>query len=169
MSNPQRYFSTQFHNYYRPLCLFALRLLDNADEAEDVVQDTFAALWEKRDTLHKIVSIKSYLYTAVRNNCLMKLRSKKEFEIVEELQLVDEYTREDVIARAELEAKLWKIIDELPERQREIFLMAKRDGMAYKEIAEETGLSVKTVENHVTRALKSLRQKYPNTFLFFFA
>lgn len=169
MSNPQRYFSTQFHNYYRPLCLFALRLLDNADEAEDVVQDTFAALWEKRDTLHKIVSIKSYLYTAVRNNCLMKLRSKKEFEIVEELQLVDEYTREDVIARAEVEAKLWKIIDELPERQREIFLMAKRDGMAYREIAEETGLSVKTVENHVTRALKSLRQKDPNTFLFFFA
>ena len=169
MSNPQRYFSTQFHNYYRPLCLFALRLLDNADEAEDVVQDTFAALWEKRDTLHKIVSIKSYLYTAVRNNCLMKLRSKKEFEIVEELQLVDEYTREDVIARAEVEAKLWKIIDELPERQREIFLMAKRDGMAYKEIAEETGLSVKTIENHVTRALKSLRQKDPNTFLFFFA
>ena len=169
MSNPQRYFSTQFHNYYRPLCLFALRLLDNADEAEDVVQDTFAALWEKRDTLHKIVSIKSYLYTAVRNNCLMKLRSKKEFEIVEELQLVDEYTREDVIARAEVEAKLWKIIDELPERQREIFLMAKRDGMAYREIAEETGLSVKTVENHVTRALKSLRHKDPNTFLFFFA
>jgi len=169
MSNPQRYFSTQFHNYYRPLCLFALRLLDNADEAEDVVQDTFAALWEKRDTLHKIVSIKSYHYTAVRNNCLMKLRSKKEFEIVEELQLVDEYTREDVIARAELEAKLWKMIDDLPERQREIFLMAKRDGMAYREIAEETGLSVKTVENHVTRALKSLRHKDPNTFLFFFA
>ena len=169
MSNPQRYFSTQFHNYYRPLCLFALRLLDNADEAEDVVQDTFAALWEKRDTLHKIVSIKSYLYTAVRNNCLMKLRSKKEFDSVEELQLMDEYTPEEVIARAELEAKLWKMIDDLPERQREIFLMAKRDGMAYREIAEETGLSVKTVENHVTRALKSLRHKDPNTFLFFFA
>ena len=169
MSNPQRYFSTQFHNYYRPLCLFALRLLHNADEAEDVVQDTFAALWEKRDTLHKIVSIKSYLYTAVRNNCLMKLRSKREFDSVEELQLVDEYTREEVIARAELEAKLWKMIDDLPERQREIFLMAKRDGMAYREIAEETGLSVKTVENHVTRALKSLRHKDPNTFLFFFA
>ena len=169
MSNPQRYFSTQFHSYYRPLCLFALRLLDNADEAEDVVQDTFAALWEKRDTLHQIVSIKSYLYTAVRNNCLMKLRSKKEFDSVEELQLMDEYTPEEVIARAELEAKLWKMIDDLPERQREIFLMAKRDGMAYREIAEETGLSVKTVENHVTRALKSLRQKDPNTFLFFFA
>lgn len=169
MSNPQRYFSTQFHSYYRPLCLYALRLLDDTDEAEDVVQDTFAALWEKRDTLHKIVSNKSYLYTAVRNNCLMKLRSKKEFDSVEELQLMDEYTPEEVIARAELEAKLWKMIDDLPERQREIFLMAKRDGMAYREIAEETGLSVKTVENHVTRALKSLRHKDPNTFLFFFA
>ena len=169
MSYSRSYFSTQFHTYYRPLCLYALRLLDNTDEAEDVVQDTFAALWEKRDTLQQIASIKSYLYTAVRNNCLMKLRTKKEFDSVEELQLMDEYTPEEVIARAELEAKLWKMIDELPERQREIFLMAKRDGMAYREIAEETGLSVKTVENHVTRALKSLRQKDPNTFLFFFA
>ena len=53
----------------------------------------------------------------------------------------------------------WQLIDELPEKRREIFLMAKRDGLSYKEIAEETGLTVKTVENHVTRALKSLRKK----------
>ncbi len=163
------YFSTQFHIYYRPLCLYALRLLGNTDEAEDVVQDTFAALWEKRDTLHQISSVKSYLYTAVRNNCLMKLRTKKDFESVEEFQLVDENTLEEEVSRAELEARLWKMIDGLPERQREVFLMAKRDGMAYKEIAEKTGLSVKTVENHVTRALKSLRHKDPKTFLFFFA
>ena len=162
------YFSNQFHFYYRPLCLYALRLLGNTDEAEDVVQETFAAIWEKRETLHQIESIKSYLYTAVRNNCLMKLRTKKEFDNVEELQLVDEDTGEEAIYRAELEAKLWKMIDELPERQREIFLMAKRDGMPYKEIAEKTGLSVKTVENNVTRALKSLRHKDPKTFLFFF-
>ncbi|MBP1663805.1 MAG: polymerase sigma-70 factor, expansion family 1 [Bacteroidetes bacterium] len=169
MSYSKSYFSTQFNLYYRPLCLYALRLLDDTDEAEDVVQDTFAALWEKRETRIEIADMKSYLYTAVRNNCLMKLRTKKEFDDVNELQLVDENIQNEDIARAELEAKLWKMIDELPERQREIFLMAKRDGMAYKEIAEETGLSVKTVENHVTRALKSLRQKDPNTFLFFFA
>ena len=98
----------------------------------------------------------------------MKLRTKKDFESVEKFQLVDENTLEEEAGRAELEARLWKMIDDLPKRQREVFLMAKRDGMAYKEIAEKTGLSVKTVENHVTRALKSLRHKDPKTFLFFF-
>ena len=68
-----------------------------------------------------------------------------------------------------MEARIWKMIDELPERRREVFLMAKRDGMSYKEIAKETGLTVKTVENHVFRAMRSLRSKDMNAFLFFFA
>jgi RNA polymerase sigma-70 factor (ECF subfamily) len=71
--------------------------------------------------------------------------------------------------RAEMEARVWKMIDELPERRREIFLMAKRDGMRYKDIAEQTGLTVKTVENHVLRAMQSLRAKDIKAYLFFFA
>lgn len=168
MKNPQSYFSKQFYVHYRPLCLYALRFLEDTDAVEDVVQETFAKLWEKRDTLDDITSIKSYLYTAVRNNCLMVLRSKKEFDDVEELQITDGNSEEDRIARAELEAQLWQLIDELPEKRREIFLMAKRDGLSYKEIAEETGLTVKTVENHVTRALKSLRKKNLGLYLYFF-
>jgi len=61
------------------------------------------------------------------------------------------------------------MIDELPERRREIFLMAKRDGMSYNEIARQTGLTVKTVENHVFRAMQSLRTKDIKAWLFFFA
>ncbi len=169
MKNAQRLFSTQFHAHYRPLCLYALRFLEDVDLAEDVVQETFTTLWEKRDALPEINSFKSYLYTSVRNNCLMKLRSHRDFEDVEELQLLEENTEEERMERAELEAKLWQLIDELPEKRREFFLMAKRDGMPYKEIAEETGLSVKTVDNHVTRALKFLREKDLKVYLFFFA
>lgn len=169
MKNSQSYFSKQFYAYYQPLCLYALRFLEDADSAEDVVQDTFTALWEKQEKLTEISSIKSYLYTAVRNNCLQKLRTQKNFDDVEELQLMDENTEEERIEKAEMEARLWQLIDELPERRREIFLMAKRDGMHYNEIAEETGLSVKTVENHITRAMQSLRKKDIRMFLFFFA
>ena len=148
--------------------MYALRFLEDTNAVEDVVQETFAKLWEKRDTLDEITSIKSYLYTAVRNNCLMILRSRKEFDDVEELQITDGNSEEERIARSELEAQLWKLIDELPEKRRDIFLMAKRDGLSYKEIAEETGLTVKTVENHVTRALKSLRKKNLGLYLYFF-
>ncbi len=168
MSTSSKNFSALFYANFRPLCLYALRFLEDTDAVEDVVQETFAKLWEKRDTLDEITSIKSYLYTAVRNNCLMALRSKKEFDDVEELQITDGNSEEDRIARAELEAQLWQLIDELPEKRREIFLMAKRDGLSYKEIAEETGLTVKTVENHVTRALKSLRKKNLGLYLYFF-
>ena len=78
-------------------------------------------------------------------------------------------TGDEQMERAEMEARVWKMIDELPERRREIFLMAKRDGMRYKEIAEQTGLTVKTVENHVLRAMQSLRAKDIKAYLFFFA
>ena len=148
--------------------MYALRFLEDTNAVEDVVQETFAKIWEKRDTLDEITSIKSYLYTAVRNNCLMILRSRKEFDDVEELQITDGNSEEERIARSELEAQLWKLIDELPEKRRDIFLMAKRDGLSYKEIAEETGLTVKTIENHISRALKSLRKKNRTLYLYFF-
>ncbi|MPN53182.1 hypothetical protein SDC9_200846 [bioreactor metagenome] len=61
------------------------------------------------------------------------------------------------------------MIDELPERRRQIFLMAKRDGLSYRDISEQTGLTVKTIENHVFRAMQSLRTKDFNAYLFFFA
>ena len=165
----KKQFSEYYHSYYRQLCLHALHFMCDTDEAEDVVQETFVNLWDKREQLETIKSVKAYLYTAVRNNCLTRIRDAKPTTSLDKLSGEEFLTEDEQMERAEMEARVWKMIDELPERQREIFLMAKRDGMAYREIAEETGLSVKTVENHVTRALKSLRQKDPNTFLFFFA
>lgn len=113
--------------------------------------------------------MKSYLYTAVRNNCLTRIRDAKPTTSLDMATSYEELPEEDQIRRAEMEARIWKMIDELPERRREIFLMAKRDGISYKEIAEQTGLSVKTVENHVFRAMQSLRSKDITAWFFFFA
>lgn len=162
-------YSAYFSDYYRPLCLYALRILENTEEAEDVVQDVFSSLWEKREAIGQIKSVKSYLYTSVKNNSLQQLQKRKPFSDIEEAQIAVDNSEDEHIKRAELEAKLWELIDELPERQREIFLMAKRDGLQYKEIAEITGLSPKTVDNHVTRALHYLRKRDFKTYLFFFA
>ena len=165
----EKKFSGYFRTYYRQLCLYALHFMGNAEEAEDVVQETFVSLWNKREQIESIRSVKSYLYTAVRNNCLTRIRDAKPTTSLDMVTSYEELPEEDQIRRAEMEARIWKMIDELPERRREIFLMAKRDGISYKEIAEQTGLSVKTVENHVFRAMQSLRSKDINTWLFFFA
>lgn len=167
----EKKFSGYFHAYYRQLCLHALRFMGNAEEAEDVVQETFTNLWDKKEQIETIQSVKSYLYTAVRNNCLTRIRDAKpttSLDILPPDQLLPEEDQMQM-ERAEMEARIWKMIDELPERRREIFLMAKRDGMSYKEIAEQTGLTVKTVENHVFRAMQSLRSKDIKAWLFFFA
>ncbi len=169
MQISKKQFSVYYHNYYRQLCLHALHFMNDADEAEDVVQETFVSLWDKREHLKTIKSIKAYLYTAVRNNCLTKIRDAKPTTSLEELPNQDFLSQDEQMERAEMEARIWKMIDELPERRREIFLMAKRDGMRYKDIAEQTGLTVKTVENHVLRAMQSLRAKDFKAYLFFFA
>lgn len=165
----EKKFSGYFHDHYRQLCLYALHFMGNADEAEDVVQETFVNLWDKREQMETIKSVKSYLYTAVRNNCLTRIRDAKPTSSLEMIPPDALLPEEDQIKRAEMEVRIWKMIDELPERRRKIFLMAKRDGMSYKEIAAETGLSVKTVENHIFRAMQSLRSKDINTYFFFFA
>lgn len=165
----KKQFSEYFHCYYRPLCLHALHFTNDADEAEDTVQETFANLWDKKEQLETVKSVKSYLYTAVRNNCLTKIRDAKPTTPLDEGFMDESLTDEEQMERAEMEARIWRMIDELPERRREVFLMAKRDGMRYKDIAEQTGLTVKTVENHVLRAMQSLRAKDFKAYLFFFA
>lgn len=165
----QKQFSEYYHAYYRQLCLHALHFLGDTNEAEDIVQETFVSFWDKRGQLESIKSVKAYLYTAVRNNCLTKIRDAKPTISLEELPAEDLLSEEEQMERAEMEARIWKMIDELPERRREIFLMAKRDGMRYKDIAKQTGLTVKTVENHVLRAMQSLRAKDMKAYLFFFA
>ena len=165
----KKQFSEPYHSYYRQLCLHALHFMGDTDEAEDVVQETFVSLWDKREQWGTIKSVKAYLYTAVRNNCLTRIRDAKPTTPIDEGFMDESLTEDEQMERAEMEARIWRMIDELPERRREIFLMAKRDGLRYKEIAEQTGLTVKSVENHVLRAMQSLREKDFKAYLFFFA
>ena len=169
MQLSKKQFSEYYHSYYRQLCLHALHFMSDTDEAEDIVQETFVNLWDKREQLGTIKSVKAYLYTAVRNNCLTRIRDAKPTTPIDEGFMDESLTEDEQMERAEMEARIWRLIDELPERRRGIFLMAKRDGLRYKEIAEQTGLTVKSVENHVLRAMQSLRTKDFKAYLFFFA
>ena len=161
---------SKFKELYRPLCLYALNYTGKYEDAEDIVQQLFAELWE-RETAGKleIANVKSYLYTAVKNRGLKFIQRARAVQPIEDAGEVaaDENSDEEVL-RAEREARLWDWIDELPTERRNIFLMAKQRGMKYKEIAGELGISVKTVENQMGKALQSLRAKVIKIYLFFF-
>ena len=151
-------FDILFKRYYRQLCLYAAHYLKGDIAAsEDIVQDCFVKLWQqeaKRDITDK----RAFLYSTVRNACIDTLRRQHpEMTSIDPSDLEEVISDEEAIDRSEQEAKVWEIIDALPDRCREVFLMAKRDGMTYNEIADALNISVKTVEHQISKALKKLR------------
>ena len=163
-------FDDLFKYNYRPLCLYALHYVQDVDLAEDIVQDSYASLWEKLQEGDHVLNLKSYLYMMVRNRCLDHLRKKG--LPTESLKPYDTYgiiDDDDAQERSQTEARLWTAIDSLPEKCREVFIMSKRDGLKYEEIAEELGLSVNTVRNQISKALKVLKDGVHKLYTFFFA
>jgi RNA polymerase sigma-70 factor (ECF subfamily) len=158
-----------FRYNYRPLCLYALHYLGDTDMAEDVVQECFATLWEKLEAGLAVANRRAYLYMTVRNRCLDQLRRKG--MQTESLKPYDTYgiiDDDDAQERSQIEARLWTAIDSLPEKCREVFLMSKRDGLKYEEIATELGISENTVRNQISKALKVLKDGAIKIFMFFF-
>ena len=163
-------FDDLFRYNYRPLCLYALHYLQDVDLAEDIVQESYTSLWEKLQEGTHVLNRKSYLYMMVRNRCLDHLRKKG--IPTESLKPYDTYgiiDDDDAEERAQTEARMWTAIDSLPEKCREVFILSKRDGLKYEEIAEELGLSVNTVRNQISKALKVLKEGVHKIYIFFFA
>lgn len=160
-----------FRQHYRPLCLFALHLINNVASAEDIVMDCYLKLWAKWKE-EEINNPKSYLYIAVRNACYdynQTINNNTNVSIENEAKAIEHLLSDDLLLAEEqacIEAKVWTVLDSLPPKCREIFLMSKRDGMSYIEIATELQLSVKTVEAQITKAYKRLR-KYAQRFYHF--
>ena len=162
-------FREHFLQYYRPLCLFALHYLKDIDDAEDTVQDCFMELWKRKEKGFEVSGLKSYLYSMVRNRCIDIL--KKDSLIDGNVQPSD---LEGILSDEECEewsydeARLWTAIESLPEKCKEVFLLAKRDGMKYEEIAVRLHISVNTVKNQMSKALKTLKEGVRKVYLFFF-
>lgn len=151
-----------FRRYYVDLCRTALRFVNNEQEAEDIVQNLFVALWEKRAGQgDEPGSVAAYLRRAVRNRSLNYLRDRKRIPIddtdIPETLAAKELA-DDELTQDELRDRIHKAIDTLPERCRLVFVMSKVEEMSHKEIAEAMEISPKTVENQMTRAYRFLRE-----------
>ena len=151
MSNASR-FKVFFDKYYLPLSMFALRITGDTDLAHDAAQEALSNLWGRIKDNAEIANWKAYTYQICRNKAI-KLSSNR----LEDLENISDIPEEE-IETSERDASLWKAIEELPEKTRRVFLMSKRDGMKYKEIAEELDISIKSVENQISNALSRLRK-----------
>lgn len=156
-------FEMLFRNYYQPLCNYAYTFLQDREDAEEIVQSTFLLVWEKRDTLAIRTSVKPYLYAMVRNACLNVLKHEKIKQRFagEEIALADR-SHDSVthtIASNELEYRIKVAMNELPEQCRMVFKLSRFEELKYSEIAEQLNISIKTVENHMGKALKIMREQ----------
>ena len=160
----KRTFEQYFNALYMPLGMYALRMVDDIDVAEDLVQDAFLKTWESLENGLVIENFKTWMYKCVRNECVAYLRLRQDFVNPADVPEVGE----EIIDTSERDARIWRAIDELPQKCRDIFLMSKRDGLTGEEIAEELGISVKTVRNQITKAMCRLRTALADRYKPFF-
>ncbi|MBL4655698.1 MAG: RNA polymerase sigma-70 factor [Bacteroidia bacterium] len=155
-------FEELFRTYFTGLCSFAKKYVQDLDIGKDIVHDVFVNMWDKRESIDTSKSIKSYLFTSVHNRCLNYIRDNKKFDQnevdLERLNTDQNWESSDKLVEIELEEKINKVLDSLPEKCREIFLMNRFEGLKYKEVAEKLDISVKTVETQMSKALKILRE-----------
>ncbi len=169
------------HRYAR-LFNFARAYLNNDENAREVLQDVFMQLWEYRKKLADNTSLDAYLFTLTRNHCidlirreklLLQYRTDKKEEYIqlsESFRALSAPFLDDIFTK-EFQTEIDDTVRLLPEQCRKVFLLSRKDGLKNKEISEFLQLSPKTVESHLTKALKTIREalhkKFPSSFNFF--
>lgn len=151
-----------FKDNHKSLCNIAYRIIREKDAAEDIVQEVFIKLWQKREEIEIESTLKGYLFKAVANAALNELQKRKRIQFQNELkdhQIPSTDPGLNEIDQNFLESKVQEAIDELPHKCRVIFLLSRHDNLKYKEIAETLNISIKTVETQMGIALKKLRTK----------
>jgi len=160
-SGDHKIYEMIFRDFYSPLCRYAVSILRDSNEAEDIVQKTFCKLWDQRESIEIHTSIKSYLYRIVHNDCMNKfkqnsIRSKhNEYYAYEKNTLYNNV--ESTVLMNELEQQIENVIESMPPRCKEVFKLSRRQQMSYAEIAKELNITTNTVETQIVKALRVLR------------
>ncbi|MEM9298411.1 MAG: RNA polymerase sigma-70 factor [Bacteroidota bacterium] len=154
-------FEELHRRFYHVLINYSFRFMQSKQQADDVVSEVFYKIWKKRSVINVTSSLRSYLFTSVRNMCLDCLRSEKKIEHCQDDILIDFDgscdTPHQCAVGVELKIRIENAIEALPKDRKKVFRMSRDHGLKYKEIAETLGISIKTVETQMGRALKYLR------------
>ena len=160
-------FRCLFQTYYQRLFLFACKFVDE-DIANDLVQDCFLELWKNRKKTEITTSFSSWLFTVVKNRCFkyLKQESKKTgnqdnygLKLKEE-ELIFFIHSEKSILEFEVKERIQKVLEQLPPKCSEVFNESRFKGLSNKDIADKYGISLKAVEKHISKALKSFREEF---------
>ncbi|HEX2608356.1 MAG TPA: RNA polymerase sigma-70 factor [Flavisolibacter sp.] len=159
----EKAFEQVFTSHFRQLHAYAMTLVKEEMAAEEMVQHVFYKLWERSEALSISGSIAAYLYRAVHNESLnylkhMKVRSAHQLHVIHRSGQESDMATNQLHLK-ELEGRLRIALNELPEQCRTIFQLSRFEELRYREIADRLGISVKTVENQMGKALKLLRTK----------
>lgn len=155
------FFENTFRKYYVSLYEYCYGIIGKRNISEDIVQDTFVYYWNNRDKIEINTSLKSYLYSSVRNGALNYIKKqaieRKHNPLIVEFLDEIQYSNhvEDELNDIE---KIKRAIEELPEQCRRVFLMSCLDGLKYKEIAEDLNISMNTVKTHISKAYRLIRE-----------
>jgi len=176
-----RNFEEIYLNYFPRLLRFAKEYVLNKEDAENIIQDVFMTLWERRSDMKIHISLASYLFILIKNRCIDHLRRIKHAELGKR-QIQEDFTNElqmklyslealdqSSISDCDIEQIITRAVDSLPPKCREIFILNKIDGKKYREIARQLHISESTVENQMGIALRKLRvqlKDYLPVFLF---
>lgn len=152
-------FKEVFMTYYVPLCNYANKYVSDDTMSEDVVQEVFLHLWNKNNDLEVKDNLQSLLFQSVKNKALESIRSSKNYK-----KAIDSIPQDTQDTKKDSEQFMWReqlnsLLRHLPPKCRRVFAKHRLNGLTYAEIAAEEGISVKTVENHMTKALKILREQ----------
>lgn len=157
----QAAFEALFKTHFAYLCNFANQYVNDREVAQDICQQSFIKLWEKRADMDPAQSVQSYLFTSVKNRCLNYLRDNQKYRSrILDLDCGDiDFSQEveDLTATEELQQRIDAALASLPEKCRQVFERSRFQQMKYQDIANELDISLKTVEAHMSKALKTLR------------
>ena len=154
-------FEKMFLIYRVKIFNFSYKYLRSREDAEEVVQDTFVKIWENRATLNEDLSFNSYLFTIPKNIIINKVRKKvaepRVFDTIVEHSAQDESTENEIIYR-DITSVAERAIQNLPAQRQLVYNLSRKDGLTYEEIGTQLGISSRTVEAHLRKALKSIRE-----------
>jgi RNA polymerase sigma-70 factor (ECF subfamily) len=158
-------FKLFFESIYHELYFYCRKFILNPNDAKDLLQDVFLRLWENRSEVDIYVSLKSYVFRSVHNECINYLKRKTPEFVPDGISDISDYNNtinsvdnpySDVLVH-EIERTINESVEQLPEQCKTIFMMSRFEGMPNKEIAEKMQISVRTVETQIYRALKILK------------
>jgi RNA polymerase sigma-70 factor, ECF subfamily len=151
-------FERYYKEHYKSFFLMSCKYIRDSAQAEEIVNDVFLKIWEDGDKIKIESSLKSYIYKAVINRSINAMnKSKREWTHQADLNLIPEISYElRQIEENELMVQLYAAIDHLPAQCRRVFEMSRFEELKQQEIADKLGISIKTVKNHITIALKQL-------------